>query len=1119
MYLSDEQRAAVDAGPVDLFIGAGAGSGKTRVLTARFVHAVLGLSPYPETPARSILTVTFTERAAGELAERIRGSLVAEGSTERACHVEDAWISTIHGMCSRILRQYAFDAGLDPRFAVANEVEAGMLAHDALEAAIRNSIAVGDEDVGQLLDAMGFSAIMTTVSDLHANIRSMGRSLQEVLLMTREDVRARIDAVVAGLERVRERMASTCRTGLKTVSDNLELLEQAENVGRAIVASGLLGDAGPLCELALAKRIGGDELHNGLVEEANTFIEQLTMLDAQRIVRPYEEALLRLLVAFHDAYAALKAERSLLDFEDLQVLVADLLEKRPDIAREYRQRFRMIMIDEFQDTNELQLKIAGYLSEENLCTVGDDKQSIYSFRHADVKVFRGRESTTKRVERLADNYRSHPELLAFFNGLFGAEAFFGAGLMHLKPGDREPAANGWPETRERARVVFVDVEKGCGLSGAEAEAVTIAEEFAILRDQGVAQGDMVLLLRKMSGAVELFERELKRRGFDVFIASGGIYFDTPEVGELTALLRLADNAFDDEAAVTVLAGRFTRASDESLFRLREAAGRGSLWGAACRATDLVIADADKRVIAQTVHVVERMRSARGSVPLRELLLEACEWLDYDLTLFAGGENGSRAWANVLKLARMAEEFEDSAHGDIGSFLDYLSLRDEHVASEQQATVAGERAKAVRIMSIHAAKGLEFPVVGVASFSGTAPGPRSTLVGRSGESLLLGMKLPLPEGSRRTSADTTAHALLAKDVKTTDAEEIKRLLYVACTRAEHGLVLCIRDDLTKPSTGGSLPALVRQALGFEECGPQVDQHVTLANGAQVDVRVTKPQADARAIGTPDTARVCEEPPPLPEAPEPIAVSSTAPTIISYSGLGLYAKCPYRFYAKKIAGFPLPIRQSGSRGTDPRDFGNAVHEALREACGATVPDEARLASIAHAHGVKDDAIGRLKRSVAAFTSSTLAAEVRSAERVLTECSINALVNGTVLVGSIDLLAWSGETALVVDYKTGSSELPAEEARSRYELQASCYALAVLRTGAGRARVVFFESERGGRQTEFLYESNDAHFVEMRLGGMLDTMAAGEFSPLASYDASVCDDCAAFGALCPVTRRDAD
>ncbi|MBN2404898.1 MAG: PD-(D/E)XK nuclease family protein, partial [Coriobacteriia bacterium] len=405
------------------------------------------------------------------------------------------------------------------------------------------------------------------------------------------------------------------------------------------------------------------------------------------------------------------------------------------------------------------------------------------------------------------------------------------------------------------------------------------------------------------------------------------------------------------------------------------------------------------------------------------------------------------------------------------------------------------------------------VVGVASFSSATPGPGSVLVGESNGAVLLGMRLPMSEGSKSRSVETAAHSYLAEKRTNTESEEVKRLLYVACTRAERGLVLCMRSNLGKTASGDRPPDLVRKALGLDEPTESV-QPCVLPGGVRVDVRIVAPDTESLEDDPTDLPATCEVPSALEEPPELEGMPPVVPATISYSGLALYARCPYRFYAEKIAGIPRGVDVGSAGGTDPREFGNAVHEALAEMFGGSGWEESRLEVIGQAHGLAGSEVERLYRAVKAFGGSSLAAEVCAADKVITECAINAPVGSSVLVGSIDLLAWSGQDALVVDYKTGDSELSEDDARDRYEMQASCYALAVLRAGAETVRVVFFEPERDGRQIVFVSCAGDADAIEARVARSLVLMSQGEYQPLPRYDAAVCKECQVSGSLCPVT-----
>lgn len=1130
MELSDEQLAAVDAGLVDLFVGAGAGSGKTRVLSARFVKAVLGIAPYGRLAVDGVATVTFTDRAAGELAERIRASLLAEGAPEVARRMGEAWISTIHGLCARLVRRNAFALGIDPRFGMATEVEAGEIVAEAFGETMRALLDGGDADAGLLLDAFGATGLADAVRAVHGDLRAMGRDTDAVRLQDPAAMQAALDDAAETLAASAATLRANCRMALATVRDNAELLDSAAGLARR----GAADDAAALDALQRGcgkpRHLKSDEEHEAIIEEALAALDSVPLLAAQLAVRPYEEAFLRVLARFSETFAAMKRERGLLDFDDLQLLAARLLEDEPTIAEEYRGRFGMVMIDEFQDTDPLQLRIVERLSDRCLCTVGDDKQSIYSFRHADVRVFRRRRATATVSATLADNYRSHPELLDAFNGIFGSPALFGEDFMRLRAAGRRDDDR-WPTGTPRAEAVFIARTSGDGVKEAVVEAQAIAERLARLHAAGVATGDMAVLLRTMSGTAEIFQRELEARGLPATIASGGTYFDTAEVAEVRALLRLADNVLDDEAALVVLAGRLTGLSDSALFALRERAGGGPLWGAV-RAGDALSPDSgDQVALERTVEAVERLRARRGALSLGEALLDALERLDYDLTLFSLGAPGVRAWGNVLKLVRMADAFDEAALGDIGGFIEHLATRERHTVSEQQADVTGEDSTAVRVMSIHASKGLEFPVVAVAGISARRPNASRVLLGDDAEAPLLGMRLPVAAdeaGGGCASVPTWGSQRIADAKAAADAAESKRLLYVACTRARWGLIVCAGSRFDKPAEGDALPEVLRRALGLGSAGALAESGERRVGEGCVAVSHVDPAELGEPAARPPASPPCREPERLAVPDERPQAAGWLPGRVSYSSLATYRSCGYRFYAQHVLGLRRvagnigaaasggaePGGVSATGGRDPLAFGSATHEVLQLAEGGVMPPEARVAAIVREHGLPDGSLAAVRGAAEAFLASPLAAEAYGAERVVRECPLVVPLEGSVLMGSVDLLAWRGASALIVDYKTGAGEIPAAEARERFGLQSRCYALAALSAGAEQVRVVFVELERGGRQTGFEYTRADEAGLRGELDGLVAAMGRGEYAPRERWDSRACGGCPALGSLCPVS-----
>ncbi|TDB38085.1 MAG: hypothetical protein D9V44_08565 [Actinobacteria bacterium] len=1110
MQLAPEQDAVVHSAAGDLFVAAAAGSGKTRVLVARFVAAVLGEIELGPCSATDVLAVTFTDKAAGEIAERVRGALLAEGRDAEARKVDQAWVSTIHKMCARILRRHAFEAGLDPRFSVATQVEAGILEQEAFEMAAR-ALMESDKSVERLVIDFGAARVASIVSRAHGALRSMGRAISEVRIAEAPSDRELLEwrSEFESLVRQYAELGSTqtvaaAMTSARACADALDVL--LGTTERPTAARETL----QVLTGSMFHKRGSQEVKE-LADAARQLVGVVSAGAAQIVAAPYERALVRVLEAFDATFEAVKTERGVLDFEDLQLKTAALLEAQPAIAARYREAFRLVMIDEFQDTNALQLRIARSLAADDLLTVGDDKQSIYRFRHADVSVFRSLAEQASSVNVLKSNYRSHRDVIAAINQLFTTATFFGDDFVRLGAMRDESKPYDWPLNELRAQVLLTDAQGANAEAKRAMEATSIARRLAALRAAGVPQGDMVVLLRAMKGRSEGIEAALVDEGFDVYVASGGTYFDRTEVEEVISLLSVIDNPRNDEALMKVFAGRMAALEDFTLYRLATATREKCLWDALGRADALEVSPHDLAAVNRLASIIETLRGNRGKRSISELIHEACELLDYDLVLFATGAGGPRAWANVLKLGRIAEEYEQRASGDLGGFLRHIAIHRD-LSPEKQATLTGEGVDAVRIMSVHAAKGLEFPVVVVGDLaSGGDASCGDVLIGRSQEPLLA-VKVPRALFADGKSVESAAFTVL-KDVEVAEEQaEADRLLYVACTRAREALILSACVDLSKEADGRCDIDRLRRAAGIARPASQLESEVLLGTDARLAVHVVN-------VPPPDGVE-CEpggavEPAPLPEEASASAavMPPSLPSAVSYTGLSVYEECRYKFYATRIARLKTPQDHAAA---GPLGFGSAVHAALQLAAAGEAPDRDRLARIARANGLDEAHVGRVQAAVEGYLGSMTAHAVDAAERVHAECPFVVPLNNTLLQGSIDLLAWTGDTATVVDYKTGAGELSAEEAVERYRSQAECYALAVLRAGASHVVVRFVEIERGCRETRFEFKPDDAGGIEARLNLIVSAISEGKFMPLEEYSARVCEDCPALGGTCPRNPR---
>ncbi len=494
--LTDEQEQAVARRSEPLLLSAAAGSGKTSVLVERFVRAVRedGVAP------GRILAITFTERAAGELRERVRARFLELDEREAARDTEAAFVGTFHGFCARLLRAHPLMVGLDPDFAILDEGLAGRLRDRAFSVALRDFVHEERPAAVDLLAAYGVDRVHGMVAAVYAQLRSQGQRMP--------------------------RLPPTDGLALASASASPHSAPQDSEPGLDPVET-----AGP--------------------EDAK----------AAAVCALFDD----LLAGFGRAYEQLKQARAAVDFDDLELLARELLEGRPSVRDSWSERFELLMVDEFQDTNPRQLAILRALDRDNLFTVGDELQSIYGFRHADVSLFRDRRAElSERGGSLAlrSNFRSRPELLDVVNAAF-AERFLdfepliaGREVTPL-PTDEQPRAellltsrSGWEE-HEALAARIVD-----GLPTAplwrQAEARLLAQRVAELIGEGRARaGEIVVLLRAM-GDLDVYERALQLCGVRTLAAVGG-FWEHQQVGDLLAYLRALANPLDEEALYGALA--------------------------------------------------------------------------------------------------------------------------------------------------------------------------------------------------------------------------------------------------------------------------------------------------------------------------------------------------------------------------------------------------------------------------------------------------------------------------------------------------------------------------------------------------------------------------------------
>ncbi|MBD0317883.1 MAG: UvrD-helicase domain-containing protein, partial [Thermoleophilia bacterium] len=641
-----EQQAAIDESGV-VFVSAGAGTGKTTVLVERFVRAVCerGL------PLESVLVITYTERAAGELRSRIRERLAAQGRPDLARDIDRAWISTIHGFCSRLLRSHPFEAGLDPSFRVLDESQARVLRSEAFTEALTRFCARRAPERLNLLATYGSTRLAAMLAGVYERLRSAGRPL---VLGAGE--RGRVADALASLRECAE-------ATLAQAADDAEASAAAERALELVAATDgepLLAETFlDLSELSVARR--SDRLAS--YDEALAAVESAAL---DEVAARDRDLLQDLLGELDAAYREAKARESAVDFEDLQLVARDLLRTNSAVRERTRWRFRSVMVDEFQDTNRLQCELVDLLACEELFFVGDEFQSIYRFRHADVEVFRERRAASAGVLALTQNYRSRPEILAVVNYLFGTE--FGPAFEPLVAAARFPE----PLFGPGVEVLVTDKQsyRGGDVHWRVAEARHVARRVRELVDSGEAASGEIVLLFAAGTDAERYEEALRAEGLPTYRTAGRGYFGQQQVVDLVAYLRLLQNRYDDEALVTVLASPFVGASNDALVLLRRAAGRRPLFAGLERELPPGLGPRDRRLFEAFRQRYERLVKVAGRVGLERLCERILVEHDYDLAVLARWD-GRRRYANLRKLARLARAYEELRGPDIEGFVRFV----------------------------------------------------------------------------------------------------------------------------------------------------------------------------------------------------------------------------------------------------------------------------------------------------------------------------------------------------------------------------------------------------------------------------------------------------------------
>jgi ATP-dependent helicase/nuclease subunit A len=797
---------------VDLAITAGAGTGKTRVLVDRYLEILLA----DKADVRSILAVTFTNKAAAEMLERIAVKLddllTSPSSTQQSKSLTDirnrlssAYISTIHAFCTRLLREFPLHAGIDPDFSVLNELQAELILTEAVKAEFE-SLNEDPQHWADLFRLLGSRTIESMLREALPHryaleeigafyINASAEELEKTANSWFESYASESfpEQAVTEITASARAVLESGRTASKsdTADKIFKLLQQfvltqnkdwvlffeiinwfTNSEGNAYKTTSKLGknkawvNPDTLLNLSHTASLISDR-----VVSAPGATSQSYALSLQRFFQLFGRLKQR--------YQDLKLNRNVLDFEDLQIFAVHLLQV-PDIRNQMQRQFKFIMVDEFQDTNLLQYKIVELLHNDagnNLFVVGDPKQSIYGFRNADVRVFTRLldEFKTKddaETVLLAESFRFKRNLTDFYNEVF----------PHIFSDTTE-----WGVSYQEITAQRKDPEEGgieLGLfeheTNRQVQTAYICEKIKKIAAEGTYQyGNIAVLLRTRTHLTDLEET---LRAYQIpFQTIGGIgFYQRQEIYDIYHLIRFLIDPYDDIALIGLLRSPFAHVSDEGLFFLAVRKDQASYWDQ-LHQIDLMeqIPNSDRKNITRFRKLATKWYAKKDRIGFYELLNEIFNESTY-AGIMAGTLQGERLLANIQKVTDLARQYESSGFLSLNDFANLLHNFINRETQEGEAWIDTAQQKAVTVMTIHQAKGLEFPVIFVPFLE-----QKIKRTGNAG--IYIDEKFGIGAPIRRNQSHFL-NDLLKKRSLEKELAEYKRIFYVACTRARDQLYL-------------------------------------------------------------------------------------------------------------------------------------------------------------------------------------------------------------------------------------------------------------------------------------------------------------------------------------------
>ncbi len=1025
----DQRITALERGK-NVIVTAGAGSGKTRTLVARYASLLAdGLSP------RQVVAITFTKKASREMKSRVRAALVdlvsnAKTEDERTYWVslsnqmDSARINTIHGLCGEILRAHPAEAGVDPHFEVLEEGRDKVLKKQVVGSVMMQLTAQPEyRPLFQALDTKDVQDLLKLLLDKRLEAGEIFASALDGEAVVRAQLESRMQSP-AILDCIQELRGFSERELFNDAGDKLamqimDLLKEWKSAEEALAGGDTLTCAYHLYKARRDFMKGNIGKKSGMVKDINAELQKRydeifdpwiggsnkndepPTIEAEVAFKTILPVIKNAFDILHHSYRSELQLRHALDFDDLEYGAMSLLE-RDEIRAFWQQEVQAVLVDEFQDTNPRQNRIVEALAGVGgrLFVVGDDRQSIYRFRRADVTVFREMQSRAGRpdylVRHLNNTYRAHESLLNTTGNLLadamGTEER--AGQSFYVP--FRPLNAHFKKEPDHISEPHVELIVGAGEDAEEARPVAaraLAKRLLTLREEGqIQRWDEVALLFRASTGYSWYEDAFEDAGIPFVTVAGRGFYDRPEIRDLLNILSSLADPVDDLAMAGLLRSPAFGLSDSALYHLRHhAGGKFSYWSALLE--DLsYLEEPDQTCANRVVSILNDLIPRVDRESVADLIKRLVDAVDYRAILAMEDQRGSsgRLWRNLDKLIADAQV---SGLVSVRDFLEYLIAIDD--AGVREGEAPAEAQGAVSLMTIHKSKGLEYPVVVLADASRARKHSTAPVY-----------LLPETGFSIKLKPTTLLYRLSNEWDELQEDAESGRLLYVAMTRAMHKLIVSGHITQGMREFPGWLKSFSRTLdLNLDELldenGPFAQPNPAKKHPVLVwcsNSQEIRPQADV-----------------------PVSTASQTESEI------------IPLYSPLIEPATIPVNEDEEtvrriwRVTEPTLFippgviGQMTHKALELWLDHDDPRLIPLLeSLALDAGLaiedqRIEAVRRVRELIERFCAHPLRGEIEAADERHHEVPFTRMRGGRSETGYIDLLYRKGEEWFVVDFKT--------------------------------------------------------------------------------------------------------